>query len=159
LLAKNIKSFCRSFIMAFELRVVKNTPLTNEEDYKKVTQEFLKYIGYLSEGASDDSIAYKLFELFILHPNKYWQVDELMMQLGATKAAVYRHLNKLKGMDILEEGKEGEGRKVKKTYRLRYGNLAKAWSFVEAHVKVAMENYGETVHHLQKLLERRDLNE
>jgi len=145
--------------MAFELRVVKNTPLTNEEDYRAVAKEFLKYIGYLSEGASDDSIAYKLFELFILHPNKYWQVDELMMQLGVTKAAVYRHLNKLKGMDILEEGKEGEGRKVKKTYRLRYGNLAKAWSFVEAHVKVAMENYGETINHLQKLLERRDLNE
>lgn len=145
--------------MEFELRIVKNTPLTHEENYRKVAEEFLKYIGYLSEGASDESLAYKLFELFILHPNKYWQVDELMMQLGATKAAVYRHLNKLKGMDILEEGKEGEGRKVRKTYRLRYGNLAKAWSFVEAHVKVAMENYGETINHLQKLLERRDLSD
>lgn len=145
--------------MEFELRIVKNIPLTHENDYCMVTQEFLKYIGYLSEGASNDSIPYKLFECFVLHPNKSWIVDELMMQLGATKATVYRHLNKLKGMDILEEGKEGEGINVRKTYRLRYGNLAKAWSFVEAHVKVAMENYGETVHHLQKLLEKRGLHD
>ena len=61
-------------------------------------------------------------------------------------------------MDLLEEGKEGEGTAVRKTYRLRYGNLEKAWSFVEAHVKVAMENYGETVSHLQRLLERRNID-
>ena len=79
------------------------------------------------------------------------------MELNATKSTVYRHLNKLKSFDILQEEKIGDGNKVKKTYRLRYGNIAKAWSFVEAHVKVAMENYNETVAHLQKLLERRFL--
>ena len=78
-----------------------------------------------------------------------------MATLNATKASIYRHLNKLKSMDILEEGKEGEGKNIKKTYRLKYGNLAKAWNFVEAHVKVAMESYNETVQHLQKLVERR----
>ena len=84
-------------------------------------------------------------------------IEELMMELKATKATIYRHLNKLKSMDILEEGKIGNGKKVKKTYKLRYGNIAKAWSFVDAHVKVAMENYNETVSHLQKLVERRFL--
>ena len=145
--------------MEFELRIVKNTPLTHEKEHQMVVQEFLKNIGYLSRGANNESIPYKLFECFILHPNKSWIIDELTMQLGATKATIYRHLNKLKGMDILEEGKEGEGITVRKTYRLRYGNLAKAWSFVEAHVKVAMENYNETVNHLQKLLEKRSLDD
>ena len=81
----------------------------------------------------------------------------MIMELKATKSTIYRHLNKLKSMDILEEEKIGGNNKVKKTYRLRYGNIAKAWSFVEAHVKVAMENYNETVTHLQKLVERRFL--
>ena len=143
--------------MEFEIRVVKSSPLTGEDDYTKVAVKFLKLIGYMPENADEDSVAYKLFECFLLHPNKEWTVDELMTTLRATKATVYRHLNKLKSMDILEEGKEGEGKKVKKTYRLKYGNLAKAWNFVEAHVKVAMENYAETVAHLQKLVERRYL--
>ena len=42
----------------------------------------------------------------------------------------------------------------KKAYRLRYGNFQKAWNFVEAHLKVAIENYGKTVEHLQSLIER-----
>ena len=141
--------------MVFQLRVMKNTPLTGESDYEKVAIELLQRIGYMSENADTKSIPYQLFECFLLHPDKYWLVEELAMHLNATKATVYRHLNKLKGMDILEDGKEGEGVTVCKTYRLRYGNLIKAWSFVEAHVKVAMENYGETVTHLQRLVQRR----
>ena len=143
--------------MEFEIRVVKSSPLTGENDYKKVAVKFLKLIGYMPENADENAISYKLFECFLLHPDKEWTIEELMATLNATKATIYRHLNKLKCMDILEEGKEGEGKKVKKTYRLRYGNLAKAWNFVEAHVKVAMESYAETVMHLQKLIERRYL--
>lgn len=143
--------------MEFEIRVVKSSPLTGENDYEKVALRFLKLIGYMGENADENSPAFKLFECFVLHPNKKWTVEELMVKLDATKATVYRHLNKLKCMDILEEGKEGEGKKVKKTYQLRYGNLEKAWNFVEAHIKVAVENYGETVSHLQKLIERRYL--
>jgi hypothetical protein len=37
---------------------------------------------------------------------------------------------------------------------LRYGNIEKAWNFVEAHLKVAIENYSKTVEHLQKLIEK-----
>jgi len=141
--------------MEFEIRVVKSSPLTSEKDYKEVAIKFLKMIGYMAENADENSLAYRLFECFLLHPNKYWTIDELIVNLKATKASIYRHLNKLKSMDILEEGKEGEGKNIKKTYRLKYGNLAKAWNFVEAHVRVAMESYAETVQHLQKLVERR----
>jgi predicted DNA-binding ArsR family transcriptional regulator len=69
---------------------------------------------------------------------------------------VYRHLNKLKALDLLEESvvrpDSSEGQ-PKKAYRIRYGNLSKAWNFVEAHVKVAMDNYRKTVDHLQELAE------
>ena len=143
--------------MEFRIRVVKGVPLTGEEDYKKVATKFLQMIGYMPANADENSIAFKLFENFLIHPSKEWTVEELMQSLNATKATVYRHLNKLKSIDILEEGKEGDGKNARKTYRLKYGNLAKAWNFVEAHVKVAMENYGETVRHLQKLVERRYL--
>jgi hypothetical protein len=37
---------------------------------------------------------------------------------------------------------------------LRYGNFQKAWNFVEAHLKVAIENYGKTVEHLQELIDK-----
>ncbi len=141
--------------MEFQIRVVKSIPLTGENDYKKVASKFLKMIGYMPENANENSVAYRLFENFLLHPNKCWTIEELIVNLNATKATIYRHLNKLKSLDILEEGREGEGKNVKKTYRLKYGNLAKAWNFVEAHVKVAMESYNETVQHLQNLVERR----
>ena len=142
--------------MVFQIRVVRSSPLLGD-DYRQVAADFLTLIGYMSENANADSIPYHLFENFMLHPAKTWTVEELMSNLHATKATVYRHLNKLKSMDVLEEDKEGDGKKVKKTYQLRYGNLAKAWNFVEAHVKVAMESYSETVHHLQKLVEKRHL--
>jgi predicted transcriptional regulator len=145
--------------MDFELRVVKSSPPVGEQDYRKVATRFLHLIGYMGGSAGDGSIPYRLFECFLLHPSKRWTVEELVAEVSATKATVYRHLNKLKSMDLLEEGKEGEGVTVKKTYQLRYGNLKKAWNFVEAHVKVAMENYAETVNHLHRLVERRHLDE
>ena len=141
--------------MDFEIKVKNLASMIGEEDYRRIAEKFLKVIGYMRKNDGQDSIAFKLFELFLIHPEKKWTIEELMIKLNATKATIYRHLNKLKSMDILEEEKEGRGKNVKKAYRLRYGNIAKAWSFVEAHVKVAMENYNETVAHLQKLVERR----
>jgi len=141
--------------MEFQIKIVKASPLTNENDYRKVALNFLRMIGYIGKNEDENSIAFKLFENFLIHPDKAWAIDELMLSLNSTKATVYRHLNKLKSIDILEEGKENG----KKTYKLRYGNIAKAWNFVEAHIKVAMNNYEETVHHLQKLIERRYKNE
>jgi len=139
--------------MSFELRVKKNTPLTGETDPKLVAETFLKLIGYLSNGENVNSIPFRLFACFLFHPQKEWMVDELTIELKTTKATVYRHLNKIKAMDILEEGKIEEGKKAKKTYKIRYGNMKKAWNFVEANVELAMNNYGETVDHLQKLVE------
>ncbi len=147
--------------MSFELNVVNNTPLTPLSDIDEVAIIFLNQIGYFPKGydpktdATDirDSVPYRLIvEFFLERPDKAWLVEDLAVALGTTKATVYRHINKLKGFDLLEESpvaKSDGG--TKKGYRIRYGNLSKAWNFTEAHVQVAMENYRKTVDHLQEL--------
>ena len=141
--------------MVFEMQVVSNTSLVGEEDPDMVAKLFFEQIGYLSKG-SDPTIPYKIFaDFFLKHPTKAWYVEEIATTLHTSKPTVYRHLNKLKGFDILEEVQvfDETTKQHKKAYRLRYGNFQKAWNFVEAHLKVAVENYGKTVEHLQKLLE------
>lgn len=142
--------------MTFEMQIVSNTPLVGEDDLDVAAKMFFEQIGYLSKG-SDPAIPYKIFaDFFLKHPTKAWFVEDIAAKLEISKPTVYRHLNKLKGFDILEEAKifDETAKQNKKAYRLRYGNLQKAWNFVEAHLKVAIENYGKTVEHLQKLIEK-----
>jgi predicted transcriptional regulator len=151
--------------MSFELNVVSNTPLTPLNDIDEVAILFLNQVGYFPKGydpktdVSDirDSVPYRLIvEHFLSRPEKAWVVEDLAMSLGTTKATVYRHINKLKGFDILEEmSVERPDGASKKGYRVRYGNLSKAWNFTEAHVQVAMENYRKTVDHLQELIRKK----
>ena len=141
------------------MQVVSNTPLVGEENPDIVAKKFFEQIGYLSKG-SDPDIPYKIFaDFFLKHPTKAWYVDEISAKLSTSKPTVYRHLNKLKGFDILEEIHvvDESTQQNKKAYRLRYGNIQKAWNFVEAHLKVAIENYGKTVEHLQNLIEKQRL--
>jgi predicted transcriptional regulator len=142
--------------MSFEMQIVSNTPLVGEDNPDIVAKKFFEQIGYLSKG-SDPEIPYKLFaDFFLKHPSKAWYVDEIATELEISRPTVYRHLNKLKGFDILEEIQvlDETTQQNKKAYRMRYGNFQKAWNFVEAHLKVAIENYGKTVEHLQNLIEK-----
>ncbi len=141
--------------MVFEIRVVSNTSLIGEENIETATKKFLYQIGYLSKGA-DPEIPYKIFfDFFLKHPTKPWMVEEISSQLKVSKPTIYRHLNKLKGLDLLEDIQTDIGSgQSKKAYRLRYGNFEKAWNFVEAHLKVAIENYGKSVEHIQRLLDK-----
>lgn len=151
--------------MSFELNVVSNTPLTPLSDIDEVAMLFLNQVGYFPKGydpktdVSDirDSVPYKLLvEFFLGRMEKAWVVEDLAVALGTTKATVYRHINKLKGFDLLEEmNVDQPDGSSKKGYRIRYGNLSKAWNFTEAHVQVAMENYRKTVDHLQELASKR----
>ena len=145
--------------MAFELAVVKNTPLTPLEDLDEVCAALLSQVGYLGrttdeQGSRHGSPAYRLFrDCFLTQPTRSWTAEELVSFLGSTKPTLYRHLNKLKALDILEEDEpasdsESSGRKA---YRMRYGDFAKAWNFTEANVKAAMENHRTNVRHLGKL--------
>lgn len=146
--------------MSFEISVVSNTPLTPLKNLDEVATLFLGQIGFLPKGYDSKSvkrsIPYRLFvECLLKRPEKGWTAEQLSVKLKTTKPTIYRHLNKLKYMDLLEEMSVKDGKEERKGYRLRYGNLEKAWNFVEAHVDVAMENYRTTVEHMGKLAKER----
>lgn len=148
--------------MPFEISVVSNTPLTPVTDFDQALLTFLRQVGYLERGADDEAsirkgVAYRLVrDCLLTRPEKAWTADELMTMLETTRPTLYRHLNKLKGLDLLEESGAEDGSDAigRKAYRIRYGNLAKAWNFVEANVKIAMENYRKSVEHVHALAEK-----
>ena len=89
--------------MGFELRVVRNNPLTGENNLDEALRTFLKQIGYIPESAEDE-IPYRMMrDCFLSFPGKPWTIDELLDQLDSSKSTLYRYLNKLKGLDLLEE--------------------------------------------------------
>jgi len=145
----------------FELQVVSNTPMNAVSDKDIVAETFLVQIGYIPKGYDPktqaasvrDSVPYRLFmDFFMKNTSKAWAVEELAALLETTKPTIYRHINKLKAMDLLESIDVEFDGAVRKGYRIRYGNLSKAWSFTEANVNMAMENYRRTVSHFQSLV-------
>lgn len=148
----------------FELQVVSNTPMTGEDDVHVVAETLLLQIGYLPKGYDPktkaisirESVPYRLFMDFLMaYPSKVWTVEELAALLDTTKPTVYRHINKLKSMDLLEAMDVEYDGQSRKGYRIRFGDLSKAWSFTEANVNMAMENYRKTVVHFQELTKER----
>ena len=147
----------------FELQVTSNTPLSSVDDVDVVAETFLIQIGYIPKGYDPktsavslrDSVPYRLFMDYLMrNMNKAWTVEELAALLDTTKPTIYRHINKLKSLDLLESmDVEYEGQ-IRKGYRIRYGDLNKAWSFTEANVNMAMENYRKTVAHFQSMVEK-----
>jgi predicted transcriptional regulator len=151
-------------VIIFEVQVVSNTPMNAVPDVDVVAETFLIQIGYIPKGYDPktsatglrDSVPYRLFMDYLMgNTSKAWTVEELALLLGTTRPTVYRHINKLKSLDLLEGvDTEFEGQK-RKGYRIRYGNLSMAWSFTEENVKMAMNNYRSTVDHLQGLFAKR----
>ncbi|MEK6810135.1 MAG: helix-turn-helix domain-containing protein [Candidatus Thermoplasmatota archaeon] len=148
----------------FEITVVSNIPLTPLKDLDEVSLMFLTQIGYIPKGYDPktdaksvrESVPYRLFvECLLGRAEKGWTVEQLATKLRTTKATIYRHINKLKALDLLDEVDVIEKGGARKGYRIRYGNLSKAWNFVESNVEIAMENYRKTVDHIQKLTESR----
>lgn len=148
--------------MPFELALRYRTPLTPVSDPDEVLTEFLRWIGYLpehddarsGEGPARESLGYRLVRGCLLRdPSRPWYAEELAAVLKSSKPSVYRHINKLKSLDLLEEVAGSADGKGRKGYRLRYGNLARAWDFAEANAQNALRRYRETVDHLQRLIE------
>jgi DNA-binding transcriptional ArsR family regulator len=149
--------------MPFELALRYSTPLTPVSDFDEVLVEFLRLVGYLppaddgraGEGPVGESIAYRLVrDCLLKDPARAWYAEELAVVLGTPKSSVYRHINKLKSLDLLEEVGGAQDGKGRKGYRIRYGNLARAWDFTEANAQNALKRYRETVNHVQMLAER-----
>lgn len=152
--------------MPFELTLRYTTPLTPISDVDEVLGEFLRMVGYLPEGEdhrggpgpTSTTLPYRMFrDCFLRDPARPWYPDELVAVLETSKPTVYRHLNKLKALDMLEEVPGAADGKGRKGYRLRFGNLARAWDFTEANATNALRRYRETVEHLQTLLDRSPL--
>jgi len=146
--------------MGFEINVVSNTPLTPLKDLDDVALIFLTNVGYLPKGydpktdakSIKQSVPYRLFiECLLGRVERGWTAEQLATKLKTTKPTVDRHINKLKELDLLDEVEVKDGSAMRKGYRIRYGDLGKAWNFVESNVEIAMENYRQTVEHLQAL--------
>ncbi|KAA8922310.1 helix-turn-helix domain-containing protein [Thermoplasma sp.] len=140
----------------FKISITSVPSRVDESDLDRSIAYFLSDIGYIPRiSPSTDmnsikaSVYFRLFkECFLIHSERYWTPEELMAYLNTSRSTLYRHLNKLKYLDILEEIKDG---KVKK-YRLRSGDLLKAWSWVEINIKMAIENYRNNVEHINSLI-------
>lgn len=147
--------------MSFEIHLVSNRPFTDVEELDSVAAEFLRQIGYLSRAGDSveearESVGYRMFvDCFLRRRDKPWTAEELEAYLDTSKPTVYRHIAKLKNLDLLEATSiiDDEGN-AKKGYMLRYSDLSKAWGIVEAHVELTMQNYRKNVDHLQKLVDK-----
>lgn len=152
--------------MAFEMQVVSHAPLTGEADPQRLAKLLFSMIGYTARKGPDHGVSFTLFyDCFLLHPTKEWTVEELAAACSTTLPSVYRHLNKLKDLDLIEDLYVGgdaaaadesapptRALERKRAFRLRYGDLSKAWNFCEAHFQLAIENYRKSVDHLESLL-------
>lgn len=140
----------------FKITVVSSPVRVQENDLDKTIAYFLSDIGYIPRLKPETdyqsifkSAYFRLFkECFLEHGDRYWTGEELLAHLKTSRTTLYRHLNKLKTMDILEELQEGKSKK----YRLRSGNLLKAWNWVEVNLKMALDNYRKTVESIDRLL-------
>ena len=142
--------------MVFELRVVGDMPLEAESDLDTALRRFLEQIGYI-ERDSKDNIGFQIFRnCFVERPDRVWTADEIALTVKTSKPTVYRYIRKLKNIGLIEEGtRKNEGEAPRKGYMLRYGDLARAWVFVDSNVKVAMQNYQRSVEHIAKLARER----
>lgn len=138
----------------FEITVrLKNSLIGQDIDL--TLYEFLTDIGYIEERGSNlypgikNSVPFRLFkECFLERSDKTWPVNELLVYLNTSKPTLYRYLNRLKSLDIIQEIQIGK----EKGYVLRYNSLSLAWNFVESNVKIAMDNYRKTVDSIQRMV-------
>jgi DNA-binding transcriptional regulator GbsR (MarR family) len=141
--------------VAFELQVVSHAPLTGEDDPRRLAKLLFSMIGYTARKGPDHGISFKVFyDCFLLHPTKAWTVEELAAACGTTLPSIYRHVNKLKDLDLIEDlyvGDADNGDR-KRAFRLRYGDLSKAWNFAEVHFQQAIDSYRKSIDHLESLL-------
>lgn len=144
--------------MDFKIQISDHNPkVTN--NLNEVLEDFLLDIGYLSGRKSGEelheSVPFRLWtDCFLEKPEKFRTMDELSVILDTTKPTVYRHLNKLKALNLLEEKEmtiEDNGKVEKKGFRLKQGNLSKAWHITELTIESNLKKYKETIERIEAL--------
>ncbi|MFP4000536.1 MAG: transcriptional regulator [Thermoplasmata archaeon] len=144
--------------MEFKIQVTDHKPKVSN-NLEEVLEAFLLDIGYLSGRKSDeelyDSVPFRLWtDIFLEKPDKYWTMDEMATILETTKPTVYRHLNKMKALSLIEEKQltlEDDGEVKKKGHKLRQGNLTKAWHITELTIESNLKRYRETIERITSL--------
>ncbi|MCL4328335.1 MAG: helix-turn-helix domain-containing protein [Candidatus Thermoplasmatota archaeon] len=139
----------------FKMSVVSVPTRVISDDLDRNIAYFLSDIGYIPRLRPDTDFQtisraayFRLFkDCFVLNPSRHWGGEELMSYLNVSRTTLYRHLNKLKALDILEETQEGKSKK----YRLRSGDLVRAWNWVEVNLRMAIENYRRTVERISEI--------
>jgi AraC-like DNA-binding protein len=140
------------------------------EKWEGLAVELFSAIDYLSDSGQPDTkrarsgVPFRLLtECLLRRPDQGWTIDELSGRLGTTKPTVYRYIHKLGRLGVLEksvpdaaaESAAGEGAlasagaperaSLKRRYRIRRGNLSKAWNATEWYARAVMKNYRRTV--------------
>jgi predicted transcriptional regulator len=153
----------------FCLRVV-NCPFRYGDSWENLAVDFLSAVDYLSDTGQPDPRKAKggipfrmLTECLLRRPDQGWTIDELSARLETTKPTVYRYLHKLGRLGVLEKSVPGEPAEAgpesggntpastperttqKRRYRVRRGNLSKAWNATEWYARSVMKNYRRTV--------------
>ncbi len=144
--------------MGFEIKLTEHNPIITEH-IDEILEKFLLDIGYLSGRRSGDevygSVPFRLWkDVFLDKPDKFRTIDEMATILETSKPTIYRHLNKLKDLKLIEEKEitiEDNGEVVKKAYRLRQGDLTKAWHITELNMQSNIKRYRETVERINSL--------
>ena len=147
--------------VSFRLVISERTPVPPDADAETRLVDAMEAMGYLTPwstpaagGGPDENLAYRLLKGCLMdRPDRTWTMRELMAVLGTSKPTLYRHLKKLEALDLLERGLRGESPRSSKAFRIRYGDLSKAWNFTEEHARQSLRSYRETVDHLSRLLE------
>ena len=149
------------YLKSMTFRILLNstvTPLGDDIEGRVIS--FLVRIGYLPENRTienyKESVPYKLFmDCFVRRREKLWEVEALESYLGTSRATLYRHLNRLKSLGIIEEttlNSEDTGN-IHKGYKLRFGNLSWAWNFTEAFMEGIIKQYRKEVDKIQEMIE------
>jgi len=101
-----------------------------------------------------DSTPYRLMVGCLLaRPHHAFTIEELERELGASRPTIYRHLNKLRDLELLSHGDGGDdggdatsgGTSRRRRYGLRFGSLGRAWRFTELGAECALEGLRERV--------------
>jgi predicted transcriptional regulator len=147
--------------ISFHLALSERSSLQPSADAQARLVDMMGAMGYLTpwsaprEGSDiKDNLAYRLFKDCLMdRPDRSWTMRELMAVLETSKPTLYRHLKKLEALDLMERGLRGESPRSSKAFRIRYGDLSKAWNFTEEHARQSLRAYRQTVEHLETLLE------
>ncbi|MCL4325831.1 MAG: helix-turn-helix domain-containing protein [Candidatus Thermoplasmatota archaeon] len=154
--------------MKFEI-VIKDVSSITSSNIEDAVIDFIYMIGLISKSQRYNrekikkSIPYRLFmDFFLKYPGKPWQVSDLATTLGTSRPTVYRYINKLMNMDFIEvenidDLDTSHKGAVKKGYRIRFGNIEKAWGIVDAHIKIIIRNYEESAKYIQSIVDK-DIN-